>query len=148
MRTETTTEMSVEGREHPGTYQVIVDVGRKTLERGRCQRVIRSHSRKTRRPSETGASSGGRQSRDGKLETGLKKPREGQSSTRNLSRVIHVMWETGGTCKKNKRIRESVGSVGLERAYLKNSKKQRGKRKAFRALYNESLILPWEDQFE
>ena len=41
----------VEGRESLETYDVDIEVGRKTRERGRRQQVTSNHSRKTRRPS-------------------------------------------------------------------------------------------------
>ena len=48
--------MRVEGRENLGTSEVVIEVGWKTLEGGRRQRVISNHSRKTQRPNETVAS--------------------------------------------------------------------------------------------
>ena len=45
------------GEREPGNfYEVVTEVGRKTREGGRRQRVTNNHSRKTRRPSETVAS--------------------------------------------------------------------------------------------
>ena len=49
----------------PGTYEVIVTVGRKTRETGRRQRVTSGHSRKTQRPVEIAASCGRPRPRDG-----------------------------------------------------------------------------------
>ena len=58
--TETRKERRVKGRESPGTYVVIVEVGRQDATGGeRRQRVTKSHSSKTRRPSETVAPYGG-----------------------------------------------------------------------------------------
>ena len=54
--TGTKTKRRVEGRKIPGTYEVIVEMGRKTRQRGWRQRGTNSQSRKTRRPSETIAS--------------------------------------------------------------------------------------------
>ena len=46
-------EMRVEGKGSLETYEVVIEVGRETREERRGQRVTSSHSRKTRRPSET-----------------------------------------------------------------------------------------------
>ena len=54
--TGTIIAMRVEGRENLGTSEVVMEVGWKTLEGGRRQRVISNHSCKTQRPSETVAS--------------------------------------------------------------------------------------------
>ena len=48
--------MRMEGRESSGTYEVVIEMGGKTREGGRRERVTRNRSRKTRRPSETVAS--------------------------------------------------------------------------------------------
>ena len=53
---ETIIEMRMEERQSPGTYEVVIGVGRYTRDGGRHQRVTTNHSRKTRRPSETVAS--------------------------------------------------------------------------------------------
>ena len=57
------------GERELGTYEVIVKVGRKTRKREWRERVTSSRIRKTRRPSETVASRGGPEPRDGMLET-------------------------------------------------------------------------------
>ena len=66
--TRTRVEMRLERRESLGTYQVVIEVievGRKTRERGRRQRVTSSRSRKPRRPSETVAPCRRPEPRDG-----------------------------------------------------------------------------------
>ena len=64
--TETIIEIKMEGRKSLGTSEVMVEVGWKTRERGRRQRVTRSHSRMTQRPSEIVASYKGPEPRDGR----------------------------------------------------------------------------------
>ena len=49
-----------------GTYEVVIEAGRKTREGGRHQRVTSNRSRRTRRPSETVATCVGPDSRDGR----------------------------------------------------------------------------------
>ena len=68
--TGTRIEVIEEGRESLGTLQVVIEVGRKTREGGRRQRVNSNHSRKTRRSSETVASCGRPKPRDGMEGTG------------------------------------------------------------------------------
>ena len=46
-RAGTRTERRVKGRESLGTFEVVIDVGRKTRKGKRRQRVISNHSRKT-----------------------------------------------------------------------------------------------------
>ena len=75
---ETRIGRRVEGRESPGTCEVMVKVGRKTEKRGGRQRVTNSHSRVTRRPSKTAVSCGGPESRYGRLGTGSGGRRKGQ----------------------------------------------------------------------
>ena len=53
---ETRTERRVDGRESPGTYEVVVEMGRRTQQN--------SDSRKAWRPSETIASCGGSEPRN------------------------------------------------------------------------------------
>ena len=48
--------MISEEEESLRTYEVVIEVGRKTREEGRSQRVTSNHSHKTRRSSETVAS--------------------------------------------------------------------------------------------
>ena len=55
-RTGTRIERRVEARGSLGTLEGVIKVGQKTSERGRHQRVTRSYSDKTRRPSEAVAS--------------------------------------------------------------------------------------------
>ena len=45
--TRTITEMEVEVRERLGTFEVVIEVSRKTRERGRRQRLTSNHSRET-----------------------------------------------------------------------------------------------------
>ena len=45
--TGTIIEMRVEGRESSGNFEVVIEMGRKTREGGRLQRVMSNHSRKT-----------------------------------------------------------------------------------------------------
>ena len=68
--TGTRIEMRVGVRESLGTYEVVIEVGRKTREGGRRQRVTSNRSRKTRRPSETVVSCEGLEPRDGRRGTG------------------------------------------------------------------------------
>ncbi|CAM9890584.1 unnamed protein product, partial [Ascophyllum nodosum] len=67
------------GSEGPLTYVVMVEVGRKTREGGRHQRVTRSQSHKTRRPSKTIAPHKGPECMDGRRGTGLGRAEEGRS---------------------------------------------------------------------
>ena len=83
--------IKVEGRESLGTSEVVLDVGRKTREGGRRQRVTSNHSRQTRCPSKTVISCGGPEPRG----TGSGRAKEGRKRVRNLIRVIDVLWETG-----------------------------------------------------
>ena len=62
--------MRVEGRESLRTYEVVIEVGRKTPEGGRRQRVSSNHSRKTPCSSETVASCLGSEPRDGRRGAG------------------------------------------------------------------------------
>ena len=64
-------EMRVERGESLGTFEVEIEVGRKTREEGRRQRLTRNHSRKTTCPSEPVASCEGSEPRDGRRVTGL-----------------------------------------------------------------------------
>ena len=78
--------MKLEGSERLATFEVVIEVGRKMRQGGRRQRVTSSHSRKTRRPSETVTRAQGREARDrsGRVE-------ERQRSARNHRRVVDAM---------------------------------------------------------
>ena len=93
----TKTVRRVEGRQSLGTFEVVIEVGRKMRERGRRKRVNSNCSRKTRRPSETVASYGGPEPRGGRRGTGSGRVKERRRRARNSRRVIDVMWETGET---------------------------------------------------
>ena len=92
--TGTGIEMSMEGRESLGTYEVVKEVGRKTRKEGRRQRATINHSRKTQRSSETVASFGGPKPWGEKRGTRLRRMQERRRSARNPKRVIEVMWKT------------------------------------------------------
>ena len=79
-------ERRVEGRKSRGTYEVIVEVDRQTEKRGRPHRVSSSRSLKTRRPSKTVVSCGGRESRDGRQGTGSRRAKKGRRSAKSPSR--------------------------------------------------------------
>ena len=63
-------ERNVEGRKSLATYEVVVEVGRKSREGGRYQRLANNQSHKTRRPSKTIALCGEPELRDGRGGTG------------------------------------------------------------------------------
>ena len=68
--TETIIYMRVEGRDSLLTFEEVREVGWKTRERGRHQRIRSNHNRKTWRPSKTVASCERPESGDGRRETG------------------------------------------------------------------------------
>ena len=112
------------GAESPVTYEVMVEVGRKTRERGRRQRLTRSHTRKTRSPSEAVASCGGPEPGNGRREIGPGRAEERRRSARNSRRVIDTRCGKWGRLgrKEKKRRQESVGSIDVDRGYLENRK--------------------------
>ena len=71
-------ERMVERTESPGTYEVVIEVGRKTRQRGGRQRATSSHSLKTRCPGETATLYGGPELREGKRRTGSGRPEKGE----------------------------------------------------------------------
>ena len=77
------------------------------------RQVTSNHNRNTRRPSETVASFGGPEPRDGRRGTGSAREKT-RRSARNPRKVIGVMWKMGDTWveREKKRRQESVGSVG------------------------------------
>ena len=87
----------MEGRESLGTFKVVIEVGLKTRDGGRRQQVANSHSRKTQRPSDTVASCGGPELRDGRRGTGSGRAEERRGSARNAIIFIAAIWKTGGT---------------------------------------------------
>ena len=90
-------DMRMEGKESRGTYDVALELGRKTREGGRRQRVTSHHSCKTRRPSETVASCRGPEPRGGRRRTGSGGVEKRQRSARSPTRIADTMWETGDT---------------------------------------------------
>ena len=92
-----------EGERECGNLRSRIQVGRKTLEGGRRQRVTSNHRPKTRRTSETVASCGGPQPRDGRRGTGSGRPEERQRSAKNLKIIIDVMQKTGETWAEGER---------------------------------------------
>ena len=127
-------ERSVERRESLGSFEVVIEVGRKTQEGERCQRVTSNHSRQTRQPSETVASCGGPESRDGTQGTILGKVQERrrvQETQKSYSRDVESGGDLGGKRKNvDKKVLVEYLSTQkimiLERKYI-------GKRKALRA---------------
>ena len=110
-------EMRVEERESLGTYEVVtvvIEAGWKTREGGQRQLLTSNHSRKTRRPSETVASCGGPEPRDGRRGTGSGRAEKRRRSARNPKRVIDAMWGKGETSAEGEKNvgQESVGSIG------------------------------------
>ena len=96
--------MRVEGRESLGTFKVAVEGGREKRDGEQRQRLTSNHSRKTRRPSETVASCGGPEPRDGRRGTRLGRAEERRRSASNLRRVVDTMWERGRLGRKKKKM--------------------------------------------
>ena len=109
-RTETRIEMRVEGRESLGTSKVVTEIGWKTREGGRPQRVTSNHTRKTRRPSETVASCGVPEPRGGTRGAGSGRGGAGAKNHKKLQRSyrrdVENVKESGGRIKRRE---ESVG---------------------------------------
>ena len=80
-------EMRVERGDNLGTYGVVIEVGRRTREGGRRQRVTSNHNRKTRRPSETVALCGRSKFRDGRRGTGSGGGEERRKGAKNLEEL-------------------------------------------------------------
>ena len=124
------------GREKRGSWRgerarepmnVIVEVGRKTQERGRHQRVTSNHRRKTRCPSETVASScGGLELRDGRRETRSRRAEKGRKSTRNPIGVIDAILKTGETLAEGEKNLNKMSWFSRRRPRI--SRKQTGDR--------------------
>ena len=88
-------EMGVEaGGERMGTYEIVIEVGRKTQEKGRCQRVTSNHSRGTRHPTEVVASCGEPELRNGRRGKMLERAEERRRSAKDFTRVVDTMWKT------------------------------------------------------
>ena len=92
-KTRTRVEMRVEGRERLEILEEVIEAGRKTREGGRRLRATTNHSHKARRPSETVASCGGPDPRDGRRGIGLGRVEKRRRSARNLRRVKPVIVE-------------------------------------------------------
>ena len=117
--TGTTIETRVERRESLGTYEMVIEVGRKTREGGRRQRVTSNLSRKTRRPSKTVESCRGPELRDGRRGSGSGRAEERRRSAKE-NRGGGQWGDSGG--RRTKRREESVGSRDVDRGYLGSSK--------------------------
>ena len=100
-----------------GIYEVVIEVDRNTRQGGRRQRETFNHNRKSRHLSETVASCGGPESRNGRRGTGSGRT-EGRRRARNPRRVVDAMCDVqhGGDIggKRKKRRQESVGSVAVD----------------------------------
>ena len=105
-RNEHEMERKVEGRENPETYEVILELGRKTRKKVTPTSNQCCHSRKTRRPSETVVSFGGPEPSAGWRETGPGRTEERQRGARNLRIVIDAMWKRLGRYEKKPQTRE------------------------------------------
>ena len=89
-----------------GTCEVVIEVieaGWKTREGGQRQLLTSNHSRKTLRPSETVASCGGPEPRDGRRGTGSGRAEKRRISARNPKRVLDAMWGTGDFGERRKK---------------------------------------------
>ena len=107
--TGTRMEKRVEAIERLKTYEVVVEVGRKTREgERRQQRVSSNPSRKTRRPSETVASCGGPESSNGRRGSASGRAEELQKSYRRDVENEELR------CREKKCRKESIGSVDVD----------------------------------
>ena len=126
--------MVVENRENLEIYGVVKEVGRKTREGGRRERLTSNRSCKTQRPSETVASCRKPEPRYGRRGTGSGRAEVGQRSAKTPQefRDVRNGGDMVGTGKRRRQ--ESVGSVPANPDNLENSKKAEREAKGTRGL--------------
>ena len=113
----TRVKMSAEGIDSLGTFEVVIEAGRKSWEGGRRQRVSSNHSPEIRHPGEIVASCAGLEPGDrGGARGMIRKGGEKARKRKDPRIVIYTMRKTGKTwaAGENQRRQDSSGSVHFD----------------------------------